>query len=221
MTEVSSDFLKELVNCGHVGWDPEDYPEWLIFEVENNILIRPNQAQIAKEMLSPKSGGNSAMMLNMGEGKSSVIVPIIAATLATGRYLPRIIVLPALATQMFHILRHKLGGSLGRRVVIMPFSRSIQLSVDQAKEIQSLYEECLVERTIVLCQPEHILSFDLMGIEQSLGLDQNPKGMFSLHFPCFPRYVQRCEFLAIWIENCHEFCTVDLIHDSRYQLLSH
>lgn len=182
MTEGGSELLKELVNHGHVGWDPEEYPEWLIFEIENNLLIRPNQAQIAKEMLSPTSGGNCVMMLNMGEGKSSVIVPIVATTLATGRHLPRIIVLPALATPMFHILRHKLGGLLDRRVVIMPFSRSIQLSDDQAKGIKSLYEEYLVERTIVLCQPEHILSFDLMGIEQSLDKAQNPKGMFSLPF---------------------------------------
>ncbi|KAH8699393.1 hypothetical protein GQ44DRAFT_632794 [Phaeosphaeriaceae sp. PMI808] len=164
-----SEFLKELMNSGHVGWDPEQYPEWLLFEIENNLLIRPAQAQIAKEMLQPSCGGNCIMQLNMGEGKSSVIVPIVVATLSKGQQLPRVIVLPALAAQMFHILRQKLGGILNHRVVAMPFSRSVQLSADQADTIQRLYQRLLQEKCVVLCQPEHVLSFDLMGIEKSLG----------------------------------------------------
>jgi len=164
-----TEFLKELMNGGHVGWDPERYPEWLIFEIENNLLIRPAQAQIAKEMLKPSLGGNRVMQLNMGEGKSSVIVPIVAATLAKGRHIPRVIVLPALAAQMFHILRQKLGGMLNHQVVGMPFSRSVQLSPDEAGTMQRLYEKFLREKSVILCQPEHVLSFDLMGIEKSLG----------------------------------------------------
>jgi hypothetical protein len=163
-----SEVLRELMNRGHIGWNPEEYPEWMLFEIENNLLIRPAQAQIAKEMLAPSSGGNCVMQLNMGEGKSSVIVPIVAATLANGQYLPRVMVLPALAVQMFHILRHKLGGMLNRRVVSLPFSRSVQLSSTQAGAVRQIYEKCLLEKCVVLCQPEHVLSFDLMGIEKSI-----------------------------------------------------
>lgn len=163
-----SELLRELLNRGHIGWDAEEYPEWLLFEIENNLFIRPTQAQIAKEMLSPSSGGNCCYQLNMGEGKSSVIIPIIAATLAKGNVLPRVIVLPTLAAQMFHIMRQKLGGMLNRRVVSLPFSRSVQLSTAQAIAVHKIYENCLLEKCVVLCQPEHILSFDLMGIEKSL-----------------------------------------------------
>lgn len=164
----SSELLRELLNRGHVGWNAEEYPEWLLFEIENNIFIRPTQAQIAKEMLSPSSGSNCCYQLNMGEGKSTILTPIIAATLAKGILLPRVIVLPALAAQMFHIMRQTLGGMLNRRVVSLPFSRSVQLSATQALAVHKIYEKCLREKCVVLCQPEHILSFDLMGIEKSL-----------------------------------------------------
>ncbi|KAE9977309.1 hypothetical protein EG327_007776 [Venturia inaequalis] len=163
-----SELLRELLNRGHVGWNAEEYPEWLLFEIENNLFIRPTQAQIAKEMLSPSSGGNYCYQMNMGEGKTSVITPIIAATLAKGMLLPRVNVPPALAAQMFHIMRQKLGGMLNCRVVSLPFSRSVQLSTAQAIAVQKIYEKCLLEKCVVLCQPEHILSFDLMGIEKSL-----------------------------------------------------
>lgn len=108
------------------------------------------------------------MQLNMGEGKSSFIVPIVAATLANGRHLPRVIVLPALAAQMFHILRRKLGGLLNRPIDSIPFSRSVQLSHTEAFTVRTIYQNCLRDKCFVLCQPEHILSFYLMGIEKSL-----------------------------------------------------
>jgi Protein of unknown function (DUF3638) len=53
-------------------WDPSKHPDWLLVEIEADLSIRPTQAAIAKEMLKPKSGLNSVMQLNMGEGKSSV-----------------------------------------------------------------------------------------------------------------------------------------------------
>jgi hypothetical protein len=175
-----STLLKELLNCGHIGWEVEDYPEWLLFEIENNLLIRPAQAQIAKEMLAPSTGKNSIMQLNMGEGKSSIIVPIVAATLAKRQLLPRVIVLPALATQMFHILRHKLGGLLNCKVVSLPFSRSFRLSPAEADTIGTIYKDCLSDKCVVLCQPEHLLSFDLLGIEKSIAnMQTTGKGMFS------------------------------------------
>ncbi|KAE9976350.1 hypothetical protein BLS_002095 [Venturia inaequalis] len=172
-----SELLRELINGGHVGWSAEEYPEWLLFEIENNLFIRPTQAQIAKEMLSPSSGGNCCYQMNMGEGKTSVITPIVAATLAKGILLPRVIVLPALAAQMFHIMRQKLGGMLNRRVVSLPFSRSVQLSTSQAIDVHKIYKKCLLEKCVVLCQPEHILSFDLMGIEKSLADAEHSLGL--------------------------------------------
>lgn len=162
------DLLAELRNPGHQGWNTMQFPEWLLLEIENNILIREEQAQIAQEMLSPTSGSNSTMQLNMGQGKSSVIVPIIAAALADKKKLVRVVVLKSLAPQMFHLLVEKLGGLLNRRIFYMPISRSFDLDMQQARQIRDLYEECMRTRGVLLVQPEHLLSFELMGFEQLL-----------------------------------------------------
>jgi len=166
--ENRGELLSELENRGHQGWDPMLYPDWLLLEVENNILIREEQAQICKEMMSPSSGSNSVMQLNMGLGKSSVIVPIAAAALADRTQLVRVIVLKPLAMQMFHLIAKRLGGLLNRRVFYMPISRSLKLDVSKAHQIHDLYQECMDTNGILLIQPEHILSFELMGLERLL-----------------------------------------------------
>lgn len=166
-----AELLSELENPGHQDWEPMCYPEWLLLEVESNILIRREQAQISREMMSPSSGRNSVMQLNMGLGKSSVIVPIAAAALADRTRLVRVIVLKPLAMQMFHLLAKKLGGMLNRRTCYMPISRSLRLGVHQARQIRGLYEECMQVGGILLLQPEHVLSFELMGLERLLSGD--------------------------------------------------
>lgn len=53
---------------GHSNWCPLDHPEWLLLEIDNNILIRPSQVDVAKAIISPGSGSNSVLQMNMGQG---------------------------------------------------------------------------------------------------------------------------------------------------------
>ncbi|OAX31855.1 hypothetical protein K503DRAFT_809820, partial [Rhizopogon vinicolor AM-OR11-026] len=79
------EFLKELENDGYQGVDnTQGYVDWLLIQAENRFIIRHMQASVAIEMISPSSGNNTALQLHMGEGKSSVIVPICCAALADG-----------------------------------------------------------------------------------------------------------------------------------------
>ncbi|CAG8973653.1 hypothetical protein HYALB_00002219 [Hymenoscyphus albidus] len=165
------ELVGELENSGHQNWDPFDRPQWLLFEIENNILIRPQQVSIANETINPSSGSNSVLQFNMGLGKSSVIIPISAVDLADGTQLVRIVVLKPLAMQMFQLLAKLLGGMLNRRIVYMPISRSLDLSVSQGRQTRQIYEECKQSGSILLLQPEHILSFELMGFERLLSGD--------------------------------------------------
>jgi len=158
-------FMKEWGNRGRKGWNPSKHPEWLLFEIENNLLIRQVQAEIASEMLAPSFGCNTVMQLNMGEGKSSVIVPIVAAALADRSKLVRVVVLKPLSSQMFHLLVQKLGGLLNRRIYYLPFSRQVKLDPTKVELIKRLYAECMEKGGILLSQPEHILSFKLVGLE--------------------------------------------------------
>jgi Protein of unknown function (DUF3638) len=167
-SENRAELLSELSNPGHLEWSPLEYPDWLLLEVENNILIRGEQAQIALLMISPMSDLNSIMQLNMGLGKSSVIVPIVAATLANGKKFARVVVLKSLATQMFQLLVKKLGGLINRRIFFLPISRSLPLNAQVAIKIRKIYEKCMKTGGVFLVQPEHLLSFELLGLDRAL-----------------------------------------------------
>ncbi|PON24166.1 hypothetical protein TGAM01_v206854 [Trichoderma gamsii] len=159
------DLMKELLNVGHRNWQPLDYPKSLLLEIESDILIRENQESVAANMRAPPNGKNVTMQLNMGEGKSSIIVPIIAAHLADGSRLVRVIVTKPQAKELHRILVTKLGGWLGKRVYYMPFSRSLRLTANDCKSLDSIYRDCMKLGGVLLSQPEHILSQKLMGIE--------------------------------------------------------
>lgn len=130
-------------------------------------------AQIAREMIVPQSGSNSIMQLNMGLGKSSVIVPIVAATLADRSKLARVVALKSLSEQMFQLLVSKLGGLIGRRIYRLPISRFLTPSWQSANLIQNIYQECMACGGILLVQPESNLSFELLGIDYLLSRELN------------------------------------------------
>ena len=96
MSRKGISILSELANPGHQDWNPVYDTDWLLFEIENKILIWQVQAQIAQEMMSPSSGANSVLQLNMVEGKCSVIISIMVAALADGKRLVRVVILKSL-----------------------------------------------------------------------------------------------------------------------------
>ncbi|KAJ7483148.1 hypothetical protein FB451DRAFT_100343 [Mycena latifolia] len=149
---------------GYQGWDPATYPDWQLFQLDADLLIRPVQASIAEQMMSPEGNKNALMQLNMGEGKSSVIVPIVSVALANGEQLVRVVVLKPLSAQMFQLLKQRVSGLVSRRLFYLPFSRDIQLDCAKIQQIVALLKECATVGGILLCQPEHILSFQLAGL---------------------------------------------------------
>ena len=168
-----AELLGELANPGHVGWDPLDQPDWLLLELENDILIREEQAQIARHMISPSSGTNCIMQFNMGLGKSSVVLPMVAVKLADGLKLIRVVVLKSLSTQMFHLLQNKLGGMINRKIYYVPISRSLKLTPKLATKVRDTYISCSKSGGILLVLPEHILSFELLGLDYALSRGMN------------------------------------------------
>jgi hypothetical protein len=58
----SNELVKEIKNIGH-NWDPMEFPEWLLLEVESGLMIRDVQEKIAAPMRD--SANNSCMQLNM------------------------------------------------------------------------------------------------------------------------------------------------------------
>ncbi|KIJ64298.1 hypothetical protein HYDPIDRAFT_90931, partial [Hydnomerulius pinastri MD-312] len=161
----------EVENEGCDGWDAKSHPDWLLIQLEGNFLIRRVQANVASEMISPQSGKNTAMQLHMGEGKSSVIVPIAVASLANGNQLVRVVVPKALTAQMFQLLVDRLGGLTNRRIYYLPFSRSLKVDPSQVAALYEIMLECKQEGGILVVQPDHVLSLKLMSVEKQLDQD--------------------------------------------------
>ncbi|EEU36845.1 uncharacterized protein NECHADRAFT_94047 [Fusarium vanettenii 77-13-4] len=162
------DLLRELENTGQKGWNAHEHPEWLLLECESEIMIREVQEQIAQQMMAPPDKQNAVMQLNMGEGKSTVIVPIVSSALGDGSKLVRVIVAKPQAKQMNQMLVSKLSGLLDRPVYQLPFSREIRMDTLRAGVIHGLMVKCMEEGGVLMVQPEHLLSFQLMEPECQL-----------------------------------------------------
>ncbi|CAJ2514317.1 Uu.00g024360.m01.CDS01 [Anthostomella pinea] len=101
----------------------------------------------------------------MGEGKSSVIVQIVAVHLADGTRLVCVIVAKPQSKQMRHMLVTKLGGLLDRQVHFLPFSRSVIMDHQKLELIRNMLQSCMTNGGVLMIQPEEVLSFKLMGLE--------------------------------------------------------
>ena len=131
-------------------------------------MARPVQVAVAHEMISPTSKRNICLQLNMGEGKSSVILPLVASTLANGSDLVRVVTLKPLSNQMFELLVNRLAGLANRPIFYVPVSRSLRMNTPLIRTIKSLFERCVAEGGVLVVQPEHILSLKLMSINNIL-----------------------------------------------------
>ncbi|KAK3947939.1 hypothetical protein QBC32DRAFT_382607 [Pseudoneurospora amorphoporcata] len=157
--------LDELANPGHTNWDAEEYPDFLLLELENNILIRDEQFEVAQAIISPNSKSNSVLQLNMGKGKTSVITPMAAAVLADKQQLCRLIVPKALLLQTAQIMQSRLGGLVGREIRHLPFSRRTKAGPEMLDVFEELHHEIFNSGGVILALPESIMSFSLSGLQ--------------------------------------------------------
>ncbi|KAH8834406.1 hypothetical protein DL96DRAFT_1491613 [Flagelloscypha sp. PMI_526] len=137
--------------------------DWLLIQLDSNFSIRPLQASIAERIMHPEEK-NMVTQLNMGEGKTSVITPVASAALALGTTLVHVVVLKPLVDQSLHLLRERLSNLANRPIFIMPFSRDVSMTTENAAKIESLFRRCQEAGGILLAQPEHILSLHLMAV---------------------------------------------------------
>ncbi|KAI0275472.1 hypothetical protein BC834DRAFT_853041 [Gloeopeniophorella convolvens] len=189
-------------------------PEWLLVQIEANVLARPLQLSIARQMIAPTSQRNMSLQLNMGEGKSSVIVPLVSVSLANGSSLVRIVTLKPLSNQMFQLLVGRLAGDLTNRPIFyLPFSRNLRVGSTTIHTIRSLYERCIAEGGVLVVQPEHMLSQKLMCIDYLLTSGGGPQDQ--------PPVARELKALEDWLSDVSR----DVLDESdeilhvRYQLV--
>lgn len=154
---------QEHLNTGHTNWSPLEYPDWLLIELDSNVTIREEQVEVAKATIDPPSQQNSCLQLNMGGGKSSVILPMCASVLANRKQLVRVVVPRALLVQSSQVMQTKMGGLLDRPIRHVPYSRRTEDNMETVQAYSRLHEEILKRGGVMLCLPEHMLSFKLSG----------------------------------------------------------
>lgn len=190
----SGRYQEEEANEGHSNWKPSERPDWLLLEIESNMMIRPIQIDVAEATMSPRSGSNSVLQMNMGQGmsellvlailehagnilklltliplgKTSCIIPMVAVALADKKQLVRILVPKALLQQTAQLLQARLGGMLGRQLRHVPFFRRTPTTEENIRAYHSIHKDMLKSAGVMLCQPEHNMSFMLSGRQRLL-----------------------------------------------------
>jgi hypothetical protein len=56
-------FMEEFENIGHSNWQPLVQTDWLLLEIDANLLIRPGQIEVAVATISPASQSNSVLQM--------------------------------------------------------------------------------------------------------------------------------------------------------------
>ncbi|KAL6705011.1 hypothetical protein ACN47E_007414 [Coniothyrium glycines] len=157
---------REWANQGHSNWDPIEHTDWLLLEIDGDLLLREEQIEVALETIAPATGENAVLQLLMGKGKTSCILPMVASVLANKEQLNRVVVPRALLLQSAQVMQSRLGGLVNRQVIHIPISRKTPTN----KRLMTLYEGLLTHaranQATILTLPEHILSFKLSGIQQ-------------------------------------------------------
>ncbi|CAE6958570.1 unnamed protein product [Symbiodinium natans] len=86
--EVSATLQRQVADLLEMSTGPKMRDEWLQFEWEQRLVCRPVQLHVATDMMSP-GFDQKVLQLNMGEGKSKVILPLLCAAVADGEQLVR------------------------------------------------------------------------------------------------------------------------------------
>jgi len=170
------------------SWNAYKNPEFIMFEVDNDISIRDTQAQVAFEILKEKNEtvsttNNRLMQLNMGEGKTAIIMPIVLARAARGDKVVRATVLSSLYTTNSSDWQYKLGGLLNRRVYPMICRRDLPIGVDGVKMMLKTCRTIKEEKHVIVTVPEHRLSLENKAIElaSDLTMGKDLNASKSLH----------------------------------------
>ncbi|KAK8063845.1 hypothetical protein PG996_008497 [Apiospora saccharicola] len=158
--------MEEYHNIGHQNWDPLEVPDWLLLEIDADILIRQEQVDVARAIVAKGSStNNSVMQLNMGRGKTSVIVPMAVCLLADKKQLARLIVPHALLLQTAQTLQSRIGLLIGRKIVHIPFSRRTPTSQQNLTLYEKLHKRLMASQGVMITTPETVLSFKLSGLQ--------------------------------------------------------
>ena len=163
--QSSQELQRELLNVGR-EWSVHAHPEWLVYEVEQQLQIRRVQCIIAQFLVDHPC---AITQLNMGEGKTRVVIPMLLLCLAQPNKLMRLNFLSPLLGEAFHFLhRHITASLMSRPIYLMPFNRDVKLDLEKVQMMHQSLLQCQASLGAVCVAPEHRLSLKLKSDELRL-----------------------------------------------------
>ena len=162
-----AELIKELENYS-TATSMVSYPQWLATEIEGDFRARESQVRVAIEMIEPSSGKNNLLQVGMGEGKSSVITPLMLAASADGRTLVRMSSPKALVPQLHSLIAQRNCGINDQPLFFIPFGRDMPLNEEILRNLRVLLQQCIRNHGILVILPEHILSLKLLLREKQI-----------------------------------------------------
>eukprot|EP00977_Amphora_coffeiformis_P029239 scaffold39593_cov176-Amphora_coffeaeformis.AAC.1 len=135
-------------------WSPFEHPRWLAFEVEQGIQIRPQQYSTVKQLLQ---NPGSAIQLNMGQGKTRVLVPMLIMEMCKKRRNKvRVNLLLAVFHEAIHYYRRSLAASKQSiKIFTIPFQRDFVLDESSAKLLSDEMTRCWTQGGCLFVTPQH------------------------------------------------------------------
>uniref|UniRef100_A0A0G4I9W3 ubiquitinyl hydrolase 1 n=1 Tax=Chromera velia CCMP2878 TaxID=1169474 RepID=A0A0G4I9W3_9ALVE len=157
--------IKRALESARREWDPMEYPRWVAFEVDQQISIRPKQSAVACTLLREPDG---IVQLNMGEGKTRVILPMLVLELSAKKNnLVRCNFLSQLLGDAWRHFREALQASPVFSLLLMqlPFFRQLRVPARLWQRVAVQLRECRQSAGCLFVAPEHRLSLQLKSIE--------------------------------------------------------
>jgi len=151
-------------------WSTSEHPWWLVFEVDQQIQVRTKQYRVAKALLKALLEGRSGAVaqLNMGEGKTRVINPLLILENYFGkeRQPVQLLFLDQLIGEGYAYLHDALtAGVMNVPISVLAFRRDVALTIDLAQRIQNTVERAALHKSVLVMTPESRLSLENRIIE--------------------------------------------------------
>lgn len=147
-------------------------PRFLVFEFIFSIVLRERQVEMIRWFYSNIADGVSRVQqMIMGQGKTTVVGPILALMLADGATLVTQVMPTALLEQSRNVLRKCFSVVIPKQIYTLQFDRGVD---DSDEVIEGLYQKLASarkNRAIIVSPPECIKALLLKYIEQLHSLE--------------------------------------------------
>ena len=145
-------------------YDPNEHPEYLIFEQAANIMMRPQQVDNLKNLIA-HGDQNPIMEMIMGSGKSKVLLPLLALMRADGEHLAVLVVPQPLFESVAQDTQASIGEAFGQQLKTLHFDRNTTFTALSLEHMRDLIVNAKRERQALIITSKSMQCLLLKYIE--------------------------------------------------------